>query len=158
MPSNSSSNGRAGSITPWACASPSARGSTRLLAVMFNINGRTVISAMICFVSGCTTAPPYLGAWVYEDADSYAGYAFDSEKTCRIVGGVKGGPGLLGGYCSYVRTQNTLTIDEVWDRSGVRQKLPQTFQFTYEAATDTMTLRSEGRELKLSRRSKLLGE
>ncbi len=111
--------------------------------------------ALITVAFGCSTVSSHRGAWAFEDAKTYFGIAFDSADTCRFVGVAKGQAG-VGAFCSYVRRGDVITIVEVWDRTGVREKMSSPFAFTYEPQTDTLILKEDTRERRLSRTAELI--
>lgn len=103
--------------------------------------------------TGCSVAPKHLGNWAFQDHQTNVWYSFEAPDKCRFVGAANGSPG-IGGYCRYKAQNGTLTIAEVWDQSEIPQMAPARYQLTYDPTTDTLSLRADGKEIRLSRTSK----
>src|SRR5713101_3633393 len=107
---------------------------------MPNVLALSIASATsLVLATGCATAPSHIGKWAYEDDQAYVGVAFESADKCMMVGAVKGHAG-LGGHCSYVLREQVITITEVWDNSGIKERLPGKYELKYHPETDTLTI------------------
>ena len=96
------------------------------------------------------TTSGHLGTWAYENVEVYVGYEFEEPDKCRFVGAAKGHAG-TGGYCSYKFENNAVSITEVWDNTNSRYKVPAPYYLMYDSATDTLSIRESGKEIRLVR-------
>jgi hypothetical protein len=84
------------------------------------------------------TAAPYIGNWLLEGTAGFDYLALEPNGRCQSTTGESGGGAFLGVHCSYTVSGNVISINETWDNSGIRNRLPQPALMQYEPKRDVL--------------------
>ena len=112
-------------------------------------------AAVLALATGCVTVRSRIGNWAYEDQGTYVEFALERADKC-VIGTIAKGRAGVGAHCSCVIRDNVITVNEYWDNSRIRWPALATIELKYDPIADTMTLDSDGRNLVMSRVSKLI--